>query len=46
MAKKKKPAPHCKKVTGKNGTKRKMCFDGSGKITSAAKVAAYRARKG
>jgi len=35
---------HCKRVTKKNGTTGKMCFDGKGKITSAAKVKALRAR--
>ncbi len=46
MAKKtKKPkAAHCKKTTRADGTKRKICFDGKGKITSAAKVKAIRAR--
>jgi hypothetical protein len=41
---KKAPKPHCKKVPTKSGGTRKMCFDGKGKITSAAKVAAARKR--
>lgn len=49
MAKKKKAAvakgPHCKNVTTSAGTKRKMCFDAKGKITSKAKVEAYNKRK-
>jgi hypothetical protein len=45
MAKKKAPAPHCKRVDNGKGGKRKMCFDGKGKITSEAKVKAARARK-
>lgn len=49
MAKKKKastkkPAPHCKNVKRADGGKRKMCWDAKGKITSAAKVAAYNKR--
>jgi hypothetical protein len=31
--------PHCKRVAKPGGGTRKMCFDGKGKITSAAKVA-------
>lgn len=38
--------PHCKNVKRSDGSKRKMCWDGKGKITSAAKVAAYNKRKG
>jgi hypothetical protein len=34
--------PHCKRVAKKGGGTRKMCFDGKGRITSAAKVAAAR----
>ena len=37
----KSPQPHCKRVTRGNGKSQKMCWDGKGKITSAAKVAAY-----
>ena len=40
----KKPAPHCKNVKRADGGKRKMCWDAKGKITSAAKVAAYNKR--
>ena len=36
--------PHCKRVDNGKGGKRKMCFDGKGKITSAAKVAAHNKR--
>jgi hypothetical protein len=48
MASKKKKkstkGPHCKNVTRDDGTKRKMCWDGKGKITSKAKVDAYNKR--
>jgi hypothetical protein len=37
--------PHCKNVKRSDGTRRKMCWDAKGKITSAAKVAAYNKRK-
>jgi hypothetical protein len=37
--------PHCKNVVRSDGSRRKMCWDGKGKITSAAKVAAYNQRK-
>lgn len=40
-----KPEAHCKNVTTKTGSKRKMCWDAKGKITSPAKVAAARARR-
>jgi hypothetical protein len=43
--KKSSPEPHCKNVTRENGKRRKMCWDAKGKITSAAKVEAYRKRK-
>ena len=43
-ATKKKP-PHCKSVNKANGKKGKICFDGKGKITSAAKVSAYQKRR-
>lgn len=46
-AKKKKKStkgPHCKQVAKPSGGKRKMCFDGKGKITSAAKVATHNKR--
>lgn len=36
--------PHCKRVNNGKGGKRKMCFDGKGKITSAAKVARARGK--
>jgi hypothetical protein len=40
MARKKtRRGPHCKRVAKPGGGTRKMCFDGKGKITSAAKVA-------
>jgi hypothetical protein len=48
MARKKsagKKEPHCKNVTRGAGKRQKMCWDGKGKITSAAKVAAYRQRR-
>jgi hypothetical protein len=38
--------PHCKRVTTSAGVKRSMCFDAKGKITSKAKVEAYKKRKG
>ena len=37
--------PHCKRVTTSAGVKRSMCFDAKGKITSKAKVEAYKKRK-
>lgn len=54
MAKKKrkstkKPVPHCKRVTIKTGPsagkKKNMCFGANGKLTSKAKVDAYKKRK-
>ena len=49
MAKKRKKTgkkePHCKNVTRSNGKKQKMCWGKDGKLTSAAKVAAYNKRK-
>ena len=36
--------PHCKSVKRSDGKRQKMCWDGKGKITSAAKVAAYNKR--
>jgi hypothetical protein len=36
--------PHCKNVKRADGGKRKMCWDGKGKITSAAKVASHNKR--
>ena len=37
--------PHCKNIKRGDGKKQKMCWDGKGKITSQAKVAAYNKRK-
>ena len=49
MAKKKNKStpkpPHCQRVTTSAGVKRNMCFDAKGKITSKAKVEAYKKRK-
>jgi hypothetical protein len=49
MAKRRKSAttkgPHCKSVKRSDGKRQKMCWDAKGKITSAAKVAAYNKRK-
>jgi hypothetical protein len=39
------PTPHCKSVTRGSGKRVKMCWGANGKITSAAKVAAYHKRK-
>jgi hypothetical protein len=39
------PTPHCKGFRKSNGKRGKICFDGKGKITSSAKVAAYHKRK-
>ena len=52
-AAKKKKAPHCKVQRNPDGSTKKtaagkvkkMCFDGSGKITSEAKVKQYRAKQ-
>jgi hypothetical protein len=48
MAKRRKSTtkgPHCKSVKRSDGKRQKMCWDAKGKITSAAKVAAYNKRK-